>query len=127
MRRNQPEAAIQKEIVTELRQRGVPGLMFWHTPNSSKLGGKKTKSGIPLEAIRLKHLGFRPGVADLVLLHDGKFFALELKADHGQPTEAQLAFLQDVNNCGGYSCFAHGLKEAIWTLEAWGLLKGTLQ
>lgn len=81
-----PEDDLQRAVVSHLRSRGSRGLVFFHVPNSSKMGGKRTHDGVPLEAIRLKALGFRKGVSDLILLHEGCIFALELKAGKNTPT-----------------------------------------
>jgi hypothetical protein len=123
MQRKQPEADLQKAVVRHLRQRATPGVVFWHTPNSSKLGGKRTKTGVPLEAIRGKALGVRAGVSDIIALRNREFFALELKAPNGRPTEAQLEFLSDIRAAGGHGCVAEGLNEALLILESWGLLR----
>jgi hypothetical protein len=55
----------------------------------------------------------RAGVADLILLHDGQFFALELKAPGGRLTESQAAFLDDVEAAGGIVGCAEGLDAAL--------------
>jgi hypothetical protein len=43
-----------------------------------------------------RRLGARAGVADLILVHRGRAFALELKADDGRPTVEQMAFVSDL-------------------------------
>ncbi len=108
------ESGIQKAVAFHLWLRGKPGLVWWHTPN----GGKRS----PREAAMFKSHGVRPGVADLVLIHDGKAYALELKAPGGRPTEHQLKFLSDFEKAGGYSCCAEGLDRAIAVLESWGVI-----
>jgi hypothetical protein len=112
IRRRRPEDEIHRAVCQHLRQRGVPGLVWWHTPN----GGKRR----PVEAAILKGLGTRAGVADLIFVHRGRPFALELKADDGRPTVEQMA-------AGGCACIVHGLDRALRTLETWGLLCGTAQ
>jgi hypothetical protein len=72
-------------------------------------------------------LGVRPGVSDLLLWHDGKAFALELKADGGRATKGQREFLLDMERAGAYTCLAEDLDRALAVLEAWGLLRGTAQ
>jgi len=118
------EDDIQRSIVAHLRQRGVPGLVFWHTANGVKLGGKINAKGIAIQGARLKGLGWRSGVSDIIAVHDGKIFALELKAPGGRPTEAQLEFIDDMRNAGAFTCIAEGLDEAIRTIETWGLVRG---
>lgn len=111
-----PEDAIQRAVVQHLRARGMPGLVFFHVPN----GGKRK----PIEAAIFQSMGVRAGVADLILFHSGKSFALELKADNGRPTVEQLAFLAEIERAGAFTAMPRGLDAAIATLEAWGLLKG---
>src|SRR5690349_5877207 len=113
------EAQIHKAVVQHLKLRGVPGLLFWHTPNSSKLGGKRTKNRIPIEALINKGLGVRAGVSDLLLLHQGTLYALELKAPGGRPTASQLAFIADVQKAGGHGVVAEDLDRALYCLEHW--------
>src|SRR5580765_5349350 len=95
------EQQIHRAVVQHLRARGVPGLVFTHPPNG---GARK-----PIEAAIFKSLGVRPGASDLLLWHDGKSFALELKAPGGRATEAQLAFLSDMERAGACTCLAEGL------------------
>lgn len=116
-RQSRPEDAIQRAVVQHLRQRGVPGLIFWHTPN----GGKRS----PIEGAIFKALGVRAGVSDIIAVHDGKIFALELKAEGGTPTEAQLTFLSDMEKAGAYTGWVVGVDAAICALEDWGLLRGS--
>lgn len=117
-----PETQIHRAVVQHLRARGVPGLVWWHTPNGAKLGGKNPAR----HGAIMKSLGMRPGVSDLILLHAGRFYALELKSEGGRATEAQLEFISDVNEAGGYGMIAEGVDSALRILEAWQLLKGKI-
>jgi hypothetical protein len=118
-RRRSPEQVIQRSVVQHLRQRGAPGMVFWHTPN----GGKRR----PIEAAIFSGLGVRAGVSDIIAVHHGRVFGLELKAPNGRPTEAQMQFASDLNAAGGFACITSGLDEALRVLERWGLLRGTVQ
>ena len=118
-----PEDILQRAIVEHLRLRGVSGLVWWHTVNSSKLGGARTRSGVPLAAIRAKQLGLRPGVSDLLFLHHGKFYALELKADGGKPSREQFDFMADVIAAGGGAGWTDNLDRALAALKTWGLIR----
>lgn len=112
-----PEDAIQKAVFQHIRARGAPGLVAWHTPN----GGKRK----PIEAAIFKGLGVRAGVSDIIAVHAGRIFALELKAEGGRASEAQMEFIADIERAGAFACVAVGLDRAIATLEAWGLLRGS--
>lgn len=118
MKRQRIEDDIQRAVIQHLRERGAPGIVFWHTPN----GGKRNKT----EAAILKGLGVRAGVSDIVCIHKSRIFALELKAPNAKPaTESQMQFISDLNAAGGFGCIVVGLDKAIKVLETWGLLKGT--
>jgi hypothetical protein len=69
-----PESAIQKAVFQHLAARGC-GFAF-HVPN----GGWRS----PIEAAILKGQGVKPGVPDLIVIKDGRPFALELKAEGGR-------------------------------------------
>ena len=124
-KRNQHlEDDLQAALVQHIELRKVPGLVYWHCPNGAKLGGARTKSGVPLAAIRAKRLGLRAGVSDLVFLHDGKFYAMELKAvGGGKPSKEQMAFLHDVIGQGGFATWCEGLDDALWNLKNWQLIR----
>jgi hypothetical protein len=115
-RTSRPEDEIQRAVFRHIRARGVPGLVAFHVPN----GGKRK----PIEAAIFKSLGVRAGVADIIAVHQGKIFALELKAEDGRPTEAQIEFLSDIERAGAFTAMPRGLDAAIAKLEAWGLLRG---
>ena len=72
----------------------------------------------------MKGLGVRAGVADLILIHRGRPFALELKSDSGRATAEQMAFVQAFNAAGGHAAIVRGLDSALHILEAWGILRG---
>ena len=116
MKRNRIEDQIQRAVIQHLRERGAPGIVFWHTPN----GGHRRKT----EAAILKGLGVRAGVSDIIIIHKSRVFALELKAPEGRPTESQMQFISDLNAAGGFGCIVEGLDKAIKVLETWGLLRG---
>ena len=57
------EEAIQRAVFEHLAVRGVPRLFAFHPAN----GGYR----LPVEAARLKGLGVRVGVPDLIAIHRG--------------------------------------------------------
>ena len=93
MRSATSEQVIQRAVCQHLCRRGEPGVLWWHTPN----GGRRS----PVEAAIFNGLSVRAGVADLILLHDGRAFALELKAERGRPTAAQMQFISEFRAAGG--------------------------
>jgi hypothetical protein len=115
-RRHRPEDAIQRAIMQHYRQRAAPGVFMFAVPN----GGFRR----PVEAAILKATGTVAGVPDTIWIKDGQVFALELKAEGGRPTEAQLATIAAMEAAGAYCCIAEGLDRAIAVLESWQLLRG---
>jgi hypothetical protein len=113
-----PEQAIQRAVVEHLRVRGVKGLVFFHVPN----GGQRSQH----EGAIFKSLGVLAGVSDLILVHEGKIFAMEIKAPGGRATESQMAFLSDIDAAGAFTAMPEGIDAALQTLEAWGLIKPTV-
>lgn len=112
----QPEQIIQKAVVLHLRARGVPGLVFIHVPN----GGKRH----PIEGKIFKAMGVVAGVPDLLLWHNGRSYALELKTPKGRETETQVNMRLQLQRAGVETGIAYGMDAAISVLENWKLLKG---
>ena len=79
-----------------------------------------------IEAVKLKRMGVTPGVSDLLLFHDNKSFALELKTEKGKVSEHQDEFLAAWRDTGDsfFAAVAHGFDNAVEILRAWGLIKG---
>lgn len=69
-------------------------------------------------------LGVVAGVPDVILLHKGRFYGLELKAEGGKATIKQLEAVAKIGAAGGFTCIAEGLDRALAVLEMWGLLRG---
>lgn len=103
------EGEIQKAVFDNLRERAMPGVVFWHTPNDRSSRSKA---------------GYRAGVSDVAALYRGMFYVIELKTEKGQPTEEQMRFISEVNAAGGMGCITSGLDQALKALENWGLLRG---
>jgi hypothetical protein len=110
------ELELHRAVATHLRQRGVPQLLWFHVPN----GGRRDH----VTASILQGMGTLAGASDLILLHQGGAYALELKTEDGKPSAAQIAFAEDFTKAGGCASIAYGLDQALRTLETWGLLRG---
>jgi hypothetical protein len=119
MTRRRIEDDIQRAVFAHIRARGAPGLVAFHPAN----GGARR----PVEAAILKGLGVRAGVSDVIAVHQGRVYALELKAPGGRSTGAQIEFLEDMVLAGASADLAEGLDRALAVLEQWGLLRGARQ
>lgn len=91
-------------------------MFAFHVPN----GGKRK----PIEASILKGLGVKAGVPDIIAIRGGHAYALELKADEGKVTPAQVDAQMDLALAGASVATAYGLDGALAQLETWGLLRG---
>jgi hypothetical protein len=118
IRRQQPEAAIQRAVFEHLRIRSATGVFAFHCPN----GGARR----PIEAAILKGLGVTAGVPDVLAIKDGRTFAIELKAPGGRLTGNQRATLSAMLKAGVQVAVADSLDAALALLEGWGLLRGTV-
>ena len=117
-RRQRPEQAIQHALIEHLRLRAERDLFWMHYP----AGGYRS----PVEAMVLKGLGVQPGVPDILIIHGGKCFGLELKSEHGRVTPAQLDCHERMERAGAVVGIARGIDEAVAWLEAHGLLRGQM-
>jgi hypothetical protein len=118
-RRARPEQIIQRAVFDHLRTRGAPGVFAFHPAN----GGYRK----PVEAAILKGLGVVAGVPDVFIVHNGRCFAMELKAEGGRATDKQLACIAALREAGAFTCVVEGLDRALACLESWGLLCGRSQ
>jgi hypothetical protein len=114
--RNSPEAVIHRAFKQHLELRARPGLLFFHVPNE---GRRSLQYGA-----ELKRQGLLAGVADWILLYQGRFHALEVKASsRSRPTPEQRVFLAAVKDAGGQAAVAYGLDECLEVANGWGLLR----
>jgi VRR-NUC domain len=111
------EQAYHRTVLQHLKARGAPGLFYFHVPSGAFFGGKR-------QGAIMKSLGWIAGLPDLFLIRDGRLFALELKADGGRATDAQLEVLERLRQAGAIVAICTGIDEAIRKLENLGLLKG---
>jgi hypothetical protein len=92
------------------------GVFAFHPAN----GGWRS----PIEAAVFKGLGVVPGTPDVIAVHNGRCYGLELKAPGGCISKAQRAAIAALEAAGATCGIAEGLDQAIALLEGWGLLRG---
>jgi len=110
-----PEQDIQKNLLAYIAQACVNDLFVFHVPN----GGYRR----PVEAMIFKSLGVVPGMPDLFLIHKGHLFALEIKAEKGRLSPAQVLTMAELRDAGVNVAAAWGLDQCIEQLDAWRLTK----
>jgi hypothetical protein len=111
------EQAYHRTVLRHLKARGVPGLFWFHCPSGALFGGKR-------QGAIMKSLGWFAGLPDLFLIRDGRLFCLELKAEGGRVSDAQLEVLDKLRRAGAIVAVCTGIDEALRKLENLGLLKG---
>src|SRR5262245_56869164 len=109
------EDQLQRSVLDHLHWRAVDGAFWFHVPS----GGWRS----PVEAMVFKSLGVTAGVPDLLIVHDGRLYGLELKAEGGRLSEAQRTTIEAMRRGGAIVAVAQGIDQALAQLEAWKLLR----
>jgi hypothetical protein len=111
-----PEFRTQCALVRLLRYSADPE-WFWTAFPSGELRTAATGA-------RLKAMGLKPGVSDLIFISpSGQFWGLELKARGGRLNDSQEAFKHWCHRHGIAYAVADGFDAAVAVLVAWGVLK----
>jgi hypothetical protein len=99
------------------------GFLYFSVPNESGLlGGRNGSSQQFATLARLKKMGLTPGVSDLVLGHQGRMFALEVKVGKGVQSENQKRFEAWCKECGIPYAVVHGVDDVTQKLKEWGIM-----
>lgn len=116
----------EQEVVVQWME--IRGLEFYHIPNGAALKSKVAKNGVRFspEANRMKRLGVRKGISDLLILTvpprrptaPGAW--LEMKMIDGSAEPEQRHFSERRRAQGWPVCIARGANEAIAFLISLG-------
>ena len=99
-----------------LRARAAPGVFAFHPAN----GGYRK----PIEAAIMKGMGVVAGVPDIIAVHRGCVYALEIKTEKGRISTSQAATIKAMRAAGAICTVAFGLDAALYALQSWGILRG---
>lgn len=123
-----PEAAIQCAIVETLSFLcRTHGFMFFAPANEGFMlaatakGGGMTRRDSALLTI-LRKMGFTPGVCDLMLMHRGNGYALEVKTPEGEQSTNQYLFEEWCRRCGVPYRVVRSVEETLTALKEWGVI-----
>lgn len=89
---------------------------------SNEAMGKSNNSGGLARMAKLKKMGMRHGVADLVFVKNGQAYFLEMKSAKGVQSEYQKEFEADANKTGAFYALSHSFEEAIKILQSWTII-----
>lgn len=93
---------------------------FFAVPNEA-MGQAKTGAGLGRMA-RLKKMGLRSGVADLIFFKYGKAYCLEMKRPGEKQSENQKLFQIDAIRCGAMYAVADSFDLAMKILRGWKII-----
>lgn len=114
LKSSQSEAEIQMMVVEWLRlHEAVGGYLFFSVPNEGM------DRANPARLAKLKRMGLRPGVSDLVIVKDGQAHFLEIKKPGGKRSVGQVDFAADCMIAGSKYGLAWSYDEAINILQKW--------
>lgn len=112
---NHDESVIQAQIVSAL---SLMGIFVFMVPNDA--AGKIT----PAKAGRLKAMGLRAGISDLVLVgKDGRAHFLEVKTEKGKLSESQKRFCDYCQSMGWHYAIARSVDHAMLSAKTWHLIQ----
>lgn len=70
-------------------------------------------TGIPVGRTGKFRINFNKGIADIIGVKKGRFFAFEVKTEDGKLNDNQRKWLEKVDSAGGYSCVVRSCTDAI--------------
>jgi hypothetical protein len=122
-----PEQIIQCQIVDYMsyvcRQNNF---MYFSVPNEGVMkaaGLAKVKKAIVAAMMAImKKMGLIPGVADLVLVKNGRAYFMEVKTEKGRQSKSQTIFERRAGEVGSLYAIVRSLDEAVWTMREWGII-----
>lgn len=116
------ESQIQRQIVSMLS--GIARenrFMFFSIPNEN-LASKQDRKSAAIRMNKLKAMGLVPGAADLVIVHGGRVYFIEVKSATGKQSENQENFMLWAESCGSKYAIVRSHMDVIRALKAWGII-----
>jgi penicillin-binding protein-related factor A (putative recombinase) len=95
------EKQIENHVLTWLKFKSILGVKIKTIGTYDQRLGKFRKPS-PL---------YRKGVSDILGLHEGRFFALEIKSAKGKLSPEQVLFLDDVRSRGGVALVIRSVEQ----------------
>ena len=111
-RRAQPEQQLQQAVARFLALALPEGSFFTAFPAGG--GGR-------LRGAFLRSMGLRAGVPDLMIIWQGHYHGIELKAEGGRATNIQKLCAATIEYAGGRVAVCRSLQDVQETLAEWGI------
>lgn len=96
----------------------------WRSEEARNVGKNITTNrgkSINLEAINRKARGCIAGVPDIEIIYQGRCHRIELKAEAGVLSEAQIAYHRILKECGARVVVCRSVEEVQAAIEGWGI------
>lgn len=130
-----PEEHIQIGIVKALSiltARTEPGnqFLFFSIPNEGYLaavGSKKPTSKDYARLTIMRKMGLVKGAPDLLILHKGRAYCMEVKSEKGGQTKEQCRFEMAATSAGVPYAVVRSVRDAVNMLHGWGIIENTLE
>jgi len=114
------EADIQSQICGLLSHLArAHRFIFFSVPNEHNFNESTGNRFARVNA--LKKRGMTPGVADLVLVKDGKAYFMEVKTPAGRISDAQRQFMSNAAGAGARYVVVRSYDQAVAVLKQWGI------
>jgi hypothetical protein len=112
--RRDVEGPIHRAVMDYLRV-ALPGAVIHHSANEFGLSGPN----VARQIAKNRHNGMLVGFPDLMVLWHGNFWAFEVKAPKGKPTDAQVAVGASIERMGGKWAVVRSVDDAAACVAAW--------
>lgn len=111
-----PEDTLQASVAAYLNV-ALPRASWWTaTANGAFLGGDVKRRAI--QSRRMKQAGVKNGTPDILIVWDGRFFAVELKTAKGKLTDAQKDVCDAIVGAGGGWTVARSIEDVATFLRS---------
>lgn len=110
---NRPEEVLHRSVADFLRVALPPYVWWTHPPNGG--GRSRAEAGI------LKAMGVRAGTPDILIVHQGRAFWIELKAPKGRVEASQERCHTDLMLAGADVDICRSLEEVERRLKLWNI------
>jgi hypothetical protein len=112
--RQHPERELQCGLAEYLRWRAYPDVWWTCFP----AGERRDASTGAL----LQRMGLKAGVPDMLILRNGRLHGLELKADRGRLSSAQVSAHAELRRAGAVVGVTKSMDEALGLLREWSVI-----
>ena len=122
-----PESKIQQNIIQYLSMTSLQkNFVFFSVPNEGIMAVLKMykipdKQCFPI-VNHFKKMGLLPGTSDIVLVHEGRAYFIEVKDVNGTQSQDQVRFEHNIVKAGANYAVVRSVSDVIGVLGEWGIV-----